>query len=113
MCTQRYDAFVAAVTSACGKARDAVATDLRRIGLRVAVQSDLRHDPAEVSLLQTQHDTIRDCDEMHCLIGRRSGDVPSTESAAPFNAFLPDDMPEASYTQWEYFFARHYLPDRT
>jgi hypothetical protein len=113
MSTRRYDAFVSAVTSECGKARDAVATDLRRLDLRVAVQSDLPHDPAEVSLLQALHDTIQDCDEMHCLIGRRSGDVPSTESAAPFSAFLPDDMPEASYTQWEYFFARHYLPDRT
>ena len=50
---------------------------------------------------------------MHCLIGRRSGDMPSAESAAPFGHFLPEDMPEASYAQWEYFFARHYLPDRT
>jgi len=105
--TERYDAFVSAVTSECGKARDAVATDLRRLGLRVAVQSDLRHDPAEVSLLQTLHDTIQDCDEVHCLIGRRGGDVPSAESAAPFRAFLPAGIAEASYTQWEYFFARH------
>ena len=60
---RHYDAFVSAVTSECGKARDAVAAALRQLDLRVAVQSDLRHGAADTSLLRTLHDTIRDCDD--------------------------------------------------
>lgn len=110
---QGYDAFVSAVSSECGRARDTVAAELRKQGLRVAVQSDLRHGPAGVSLLRTLHDTIRACREVHCLVGQRSGACPAAEEAAPFGAFLPVGVAEASYTQWEYFFARHYLPERT
>jgi hypothetical protein len=38
--TRRFDAFVSAVTSECGLARDAVAAELRKLDLHVAVQSD-------------------------------------------------------------------------
>ena len=43
---QDYDAFVSAVTSECGKARDAVAVELRRQHLHVAVQNEFAHAPA-------------------------------------------------------------------
>ncbi|HVC61014.1 MAG TPA: hypothetical protein VND19_11725 [Acetobacteraceae bacterium] len=113
MSNHGYDAFVSAVRSECGKAHDAVAAELRKQDLRVAVQSDLRHGPTGVSLLRTLHDTISDCADVHCLVGQRSGECPPPDTAAPFRDFLPETFAEASYTQWEYFFARRYVPDRT
>ena len=110
---QRYDAFISAVSSEFGRARDAAAAELRKHGLRVAVQSDLRHGPAGITLLRNLHDTIRDCAEVHCLIGVRSGECPPPDTAEPFREFLPKEFAEAFYTQWEFFFARHYVPDRT
>jgi hypothetical protein len=107
-----FDAFVSAVTSECGQARDAVAAELRRQGMRVAVQSDFEHRPAATTTLRKLHDTIRDCAEVHCIVGTRSGECPPPEAAAPFRHLLPPGIGEASYSQWEYFFALRYVPER-
>ena len=113
MSDRRYDAFVSAVSSECGRARDAAAAELRRAGQRVAVQSDFAHGPASATLLQMLHDTIRDCTDVHCIVGTRCGTCPPAAATAAFQEFLPQDVTEASYTQWEFHFARHYAPDRT
>jgi hypothetical protein len=110
--TRSFDAFVSAVTSECGKARDAVAAELRKLDLHVAVQSDFEHRPAGITTLRKLHDYIRDCAEVHCIIGTRSGTCPPPDAADPFAHLLPPGITEASYTQWEYFFALHYVPDR-
>jgi hypothetical protein len=108
----RYDAFVSAVTGECGKARDAVAAELRKLDFHVAVQSDFEQRPASVTTLQKLHDYISACDEVHCIIGSRSGEFPPPDAAAPFAGLLPAGITEASYTQWEYFFATRYVRDR-
>ncbi len=109
---RHFDAFVSAVTSECGKARDIVAAELRKLGFQVAVQSDFEQRPASITLLQKLYEYISGCREVHCIIGARSGAFPSAEEAAPFSNLLPSGITEASYTQWEYFFAVHIAPDR-
>jgi hypothetical protein len=109
---RRYDAYVSAVTSECGKARDAVAAELRKLDFHVAVQSDFEQRPVSVTTLQKLHDYISACDQVHCIVGTRSGAFPPADAAAPFAGLLPAAITEASYTQWEYFFASHYAPDR-
>jgi hypothetical protein len=45
---------------------------------------------------------------LRCVIGRRSRACPTREEAAAFAHALPAGIPEASYTQWEYFLALHH-----
>ena len=109
---RRYDVFISAATSECGKARDSAAAELRKLDFHVAVQSDFEQRPASVTTLQKLHDYIRGCDEVHCVIGARSGAFPPPEAAAPFADLFPTGIAEASYMQWEYFFASRSRPDR-
>jgi hypothetical protein len=43
-----------------------------------------------------------------CVIGKRSGALPPFKAAEPFAHMLPSGITNASYTQWEFFFARHF-----
>jgi hypothetical protein len=52
------------------------------------------------------HDYIRDCAAVVCVVGRRSGAAPPEAAARPFAHLLPAALGSASYTQWEFFFAR-------
>jgi tetratricopeptide (TPR) repeat protein len=99
--------FVSAVTNEFGKARDAVASDLRARGHEVKVQSDFTQGGDAEFLLERLHDYIRDCNAVVCVIGKRSGSCPSPDKALRFAKMRPADV-DASYTQWEFFFARHY-----
>jgi tetratricopeptide (TPR) repeat protein len=100
--------FLSAVSSEFGRARDAVANDLRARGLTVKVQSVFRQEAGSDTTLGRDHDYIRDCDVVVCIVGRRSGFVPPSAAAAPFAHMLPDGIAVASYTQWEFFAARRY-----
>ena len=105
-----YRVFLSAVTSEFGAARDRIAADLRSRGLAVGVQSDFRAEAAADTLLDLLHNYIREGDAVVCVVGRRSGAGPTAAEAAPHRAtgILPDGIAEASYTQWELFFARHH-----
>jgi hypothetical protein len=98
--------FLSAVTSEFGKARDAVAADLRSRETLLRVQSDFRQ--GSDTTLKKLHDYIRDCSAVVCVIGKRSGALPPPEAAEPFAHMLPRGITKASYTQWEFFFARHF-----
>jgi tetratricopeptide (TPR) repeat protein len=98
--------FLSAVTSEFGMARDAVANDLQARDLQVRVQRSFRQEPGADTLLQLLHDYIRDCSAVVCVIGARSGACPPPVAAADFAHLLPPGITEASYTQWEFFFAR-------
>jgi tetratricopeptide (TPR) repeat protein len=100
--------FLSAVSSEFGRARDAVANDLRARGLTVRVQSMFRQEAGSDTTLRRDHHYIRDCDAVICIVGRRSGFVPPPAAAAPLAHLLPDGIAAASYTQWEFFAARHY-----
>jgi tetratricopeptide (TPR) repeat protein len=106
--TGNFRIFISAVTSEFGGARDALAADLRSWDTLVRVQSDFRQEADAANTLKKLHDYIRDCSAVICIIGRRSGACPPPSLAAPFARMLPEGIIEASYAQWEFFFARHY-----
>src|SRR4051794_39084759 len=108
MATGAFRIFLSAVTSEFGKARDAIGADLRSRGLLVKVQSDFRQEADADTTLRLLHNYIRDCSAVVCIIGTRSGDCPPLAAAEPFAHTLPKGITEASYTQWEFFFARHH-----
>ena len=103
-----FRVFLSAVSSEFGSARDALGASLRSRGLSVRVQSDFRQERESDTTLRKLHDYIRDCGAVVCVIGKRSGACPSAAAAAPFAHMLPAVITEASYTQWEFWFARHY-----
>jgi Domain of unknown function (DUF4062) len=100
--------FLSAVTSEFGRARDAVAADLRSRGLLLRVQSDIRQEAGNDTTLRKLHDYIRDCTAVVCVIGKCSGALPPPKAAESFAHMLPSGIARASYTQWEFFFARHF-----
>jgi len=66
--------FLSAVSSEFGKARDAVAADLRAREAMLRVQSDFRQEARSDTTLKKLHDYIRDCSAVVCVIGKRSGE---------------------------------------
>ena len=100
--------FLSAVSSEFEGARDALANDLQgHEGVTVLVQRSFHHDHAADTLLQRLRNAIAGCDTVIFLIGDRSGTgFPEKDEAAVYKDELPDGFSEASYTQWEFFFAR-------
>src|SRR5215217_68753 len=72
MATGEFRIFLSAVTSEFGKARDALAADLRSRGLLVKVQSDFRQEADSDTTLRKLHDYIQDCSAVICIIGTES-----------------------------------------
>jgi tetratricopeptide (TPR) repeat protein len=108
MARERLKIFVSAVTSEFGKARDALAADLRACGHEVTVQSDFKLSPDSETLLGRLAEYIRDCHAVICIVGKQCGACPPTGAAGRFPDVLPKAIKDASYTQWEFFLARHY-----
>ena len=104
----RLRIFISAVTSEFGKARDTLASDLRARGHEVTVQSDFKQSPDSETLLGNLSDYIRDCHAVVCIVGKRCGACPPPRAAERLKGALPNDIKEASYTQWEFFLARHF-----
>lgn len=106
----QFRVFLSAVSSEFEAARDALATDLQSFDdVTVAVQRSFRHDHKAGTLLHKLRNYIEHCDGVICLAGTRSGaGFPTAVEAAPFLGDLPPGFTEASYTQWEFFFALHF-----
>ena len=103
--------FLSAVSSEFGAARDALADALQALDMSVRVQRSFLYDPTAGTLLHQLANYIETCEAVVCLIGTRSGGgFPEREEAAPFldRGILPPGIAEASYTQWEFFLARHF-----
>ncbi len=100
--------FISAVTSEFGKARDAIRSDFRARGHDVVVQSDFKQSPDSETLLGLLAECIRDCHAVICVVGKRAGACPPERAADRFKEALPKGTGEASYTQWEFFLARHF-----
>jgi tetratricopeptide (TPR) repeat protein len=105
---ERLRIFISAVTSEFGEARDALAADLRARDHEVTIQSDFQQNPDSETLLGALAKYIRDCNAVICIVGKRAGACPPPRAAEEFSKILPADLKEASYTQWEFFFARHF-----
>jgi hypothetical protein len=103
-----YRVFLSAVSSEFAAARDALAKDLLARGIEVRWQEMFRQEKATETLLGLLHDYVRDCQAVVCVLGQRSGACPPSKAADRFKHMLPDGMTVASYTQWEFHFARHY-----
>ena len=103
-----FAVFLSGVSSEFKSVRRAIASDLRANGWNVKEQQDFRTGNEPDKLLARIHDYIRGCSIVICLIGIRSGDIPPLAVTKPYKDLLPLGVNEASYTQWEYFFARHY-----
>jgi len=76
--------FLSAVTTEFGKARGAVASDLRSREALLRVQSDFRQEAGSETTLKKLRDYICDCSAVVCVIGKRSGALPPSKAAEPF-----------------------------
>ena len=103
-----FRVFLSAVSSEFASARDALGASLRSREMTIQVQSDFHQQAGSDTTLRKLHDYIHDCSAVVCVIGKRSGASPSAAAAEPFAHMLPAGIKEASYAQWEFWFARHY-----
>jgi hypothetical protein len=88
--------FLSAVSGQFKECRDALASDLRAVGAEVVVQEDFQQQGR--TLLEKLERYIASCDRVIALIGDAYGWEPDP-GATP-------GLPQRSYTQWEYAFAR-------
>src|SRR5277367_3198275 len=103
-----YRVFLSAVTSEFGKARDEIASDLRGRALEVKVQRDFRQEATTETTLQKLDHYLRGCNAVVHVAGKRSGAFPGEGEAKPLLHVLPPGVTRASYTQFEFYLARHY-----
>jgi hypothetical protein len=117
--------FISGVSSEFEKVREEIKTDLETMGIWASTQRTFRHGANDTGLLVKLHDAIRDCKIVVCIHGSRSGSSPPAPAAAQYAELLPRGLEEASYTQWEFHFAKYwkktiyffrateqYVPDR-
>ena len=104
-----YRIFLSAVSSEFRSARNELTDDFGARDVLVRVQERVLPRPppahaaggAATSTIQRLHDgDLRDRQPQRRL--------PHAGEAAPFAHILPNGVTQASYTQWEYFLARHY-----
>ena len=108
-----YRVFISAVTRELGSCRTEIARVLRRKELEVREQEHFRQGPA--TLLDQLRAYIEQCDAVILLVGERCGAFPADEHASALGTVPSFEdyrrstgQARASYTQWEYFLARHY-----
>jgi hypothetical protein len=108
MADDEFRIFLSAVSSEFRSARNALTDDFGARDVLVRVQEQFVPGRRPHTLLAALDEYISGCTTVICVIGRRSGACPTPDEAAPFAYMLPDGVTQASYTQWEYFLARHY-----
>jgi hypothetical protein len=74
--SNRFRIFLSAVSSEFGRARDALAAELRSRELLLRVQCDFRLEAERDTTLRKLHAYIRDRSAVVCVIGQRGGAVP-------------------------------------
>ncbi len=110
---QTYRVFVSAASGELGSFRREVARVLRCKELEVRDQEHFRQGGG--TLLEKLRDYIENCDAVILLVGDRCGAFPTAEHAAALGAIpafedyrAHSGQTHASYTQWEFFFAKHF-----
>ena len=97
--------FLSASTKDLSAHRTAIAKVLRRKGCQVVFQEELNAGPG--TLLEKLKDGIEQCDAFVGLVGQAYGNGPPLDAVTKdFKKLLPKRVTRASYTQWEYFFAK-------
>jgi len=89
--------FLSAVSAQFKQCRDMLRSDLNAVGAEVVVQEDFTQHGG--SLLGKLEQYIADCDQVIALVGSAYGYQPEITA-------VPNNSPQRSYTQWEYFFAQ-------
>jgi hypothetical protein len=105
---QEFRIFLSGVTSEFGKARSEIANDLSARGLLVKVQHHFRQEADTETTLAKLNKYISECFAVVHIAGARSGSFPGGDEAKPFRHILPPGVACASYTQWEFYLARHH-----
>jgi hypothetical protein len=108
MSNAEFRIFLSAVSSEFRSARNELTDDFGARDVLVRVQEQFVPGRRPHTLLAALDEYISGCTTVICVIGRRSGACPTLEAATPFVHMLPNGVTQASYTQWEYFLARHY-----
>jgi len=103
-----FRVFLSAVSSEFASAPDALTDDFGARDVLVRVQEQFLPARRLHTLLEALDGDIQTCEAVICVIGKRSGACPKPEEAAPFQHILPNGVADASYTQWEFYLARHY-----
>jgi tetratricopeptide (TPR) repeat protein len=105
--------FLSAVTGELGRYREELHRALLRKQLEPRIQEYFR--PGTATLLEMLRDYIRECDRVILLVGERCGAFPQENevnaigSVAEFARYCAHTgQSRASYTQWEFFLARHF-----
>jgi hypothetical protein len=108
-----FRVFLSAVSNELKSCCLEVARVLRRKGLEVRDQEHFSQGPA--TLIERLRDYIQQCDAVVLLVGERCGTFPTDEHAAALGSVpvfekyrAASGQPRASYTQWEFFLAKHY-----
>jgi hypothetical protein len=105
---QEFRVFLSAVSSEFETARNEMAKDFRSRNMLVRDQDIFRQEAGADTVLRLLHNYIAKCTAVVCVMGERSGSFPTAAEARPFAHILPPGFSEASYTEWEFFIARHY-----
>jgi hypothetical protein len=66
----------------------------------------MSREPVFISGVSSEFENVRELIKV-CIHGLRSGTGPPASAAAKYAGILPDGFKEASYTQWEFYFARY------
>jgi tetratricopeptide (TPR) repeat protein len=103
-----FRVFLSAVSSEFRNARNALTDDFGTRDVLVKVQEQFLPDRNVRTLLEALDDYTRSCRAVICVIGKRSGACPKPDEVARLPGVLPDGVAQASYTQWEYYLARHH-----
>ena len=103
-----FRVFLSAVSSEFRTARNALTDDFGTRDVLVKVQEQFLPDRKVRTLLEALDDYIASCTTVICVIGKRSGACPKPDEAAKVPGVLPAGIDRASYTQWEYYLARHH-----
>ena len=91
-----FHVFLSAVSGEFGDERRQLIKWLEEKGLHVSAQDKFHQ--GDTTLWRKLHDEVEGCRAVICLMGAESGFVPRDQS-------IPDDAPERSYTQWEFWLA--------
>jgi tetratricopeptide (TPR) repeat protein len=105
--------FLSAVTGELGNYREELHRALLRKKLEPRIQEYFR--PGTATLLEMLRDYIHECDRVILLVGERCGAFPTDEEVKVIGSIPEFDryrahsgQNRASYTQWEFFLARHF-----
>jgi hypothetical protein len=106
--SRKYCVFISCVSSEFETLRNRLRDTLESADVEVITQEKLRRDHDTPILLDILHKEIKRSNIVLCIQGKRSGGCPPERAASKYTGILPSKMEQASFTQWELFFAMHY-----